>query len=90
MWIRVTQRDIDKGFIFSVTACPVARALKRTFRKEVVTDGICFYFCNFESNKKQPLPNKKQPLPVRATAWISKFDTRKPVKPFAFQIKRPI
>jgi hypothetical protein len=82
MWIRVTQRDIDKGFIFSVRECPVARALKRTFRKEVVTNGICFYFYNFS--------NKKQSLPIKAMTWIRKFDTRKPVKPFAFQIKRPI
>ena len=80
--VTVTQKDIDTGIADNCLECPIARALKRTTRKEwaVWKDNV------FTSNVKA-CNYKQYDLPNKAQRFIEKFDERKPVKPFSFILK---
>jgi len=70
----------DTGY-WAGHCCPIARCLRRatkTGRKDVVVG------CAYAEIK--PL-GVVYPLPARARQFISRFDARKPVKPFSFSVK---
>ena len=84
--ITVTQTDIDKGFPGNCKSCPVARAVRRAFKKGEghvsVLEG-CY-------NGRRALINvgrKEIPAPVSVIKFVKAFDGFDgiPVKPFTLE-----
>ena len=76
--LTVTAHDIKRGVSANVCKCPVARAARRTLRRQVeVCDLLTVNYRRFDA---------KYRLPKRALNFINRFDTGKSVKPFTFKI----
>ena len=76
MRIQVTKRDIDFGFANDTAACPVALALKRRFKTNLVSVGFARAMINTNG----------YPLPESVSQFIREFDARKSVQPFQFTL----
>lgn len=74
--IKVTREDIRNGRRKSTTSCPIANAIKRTFKKK----NVCVGVGDFCIGKKEFLLSK------RAKGFISRFDSYKKVNPFQFSV----
>lgn len=80
--IEVLQKDIDRGGIDADT-CPVAQAVKRALgRRKICVTNSWVYTTRYKSFEK---PIAK--LPLRASRWITYYDTHQVVKPFTFSLK---
>lgn len=77
MKISVIKKDIDCGIPKLEDFCPVALALKRKGVKFVCIDGTVAE----GTYKHHPF---RVDLPRKAKGFITRFDKRKPVKPFSF------
>lgn len=88
--ITVTRRDIDLGEQSSPSACPVARAAKRVFKRQVgVADNLRVVYQRLPWGDRQ----RTFSLPQRAVNFIHKFDelpdeqSRAKLKPFSFKVR---
>lgn len=72
--IHVTSEDIERGQKSSCDFCPGARALKRVTRLPLQVGSLTI-MKNWVSVAKTPRSLQR---------FINRFDTGKPVKPFAF------
>jgi hypothetical protein len=74
MKIKVTQKDIDKAS-FGCNTCPISQAIMRQLNIEYVST---FPISGIKFN------GKIYNAPKSAQRFISKFDNKRPVKPFNF------
>ena len=80
--INVTEEDIQAGIVFDPCNCPVARALRRAFRRKIVSAGEGLLTIG-----KRGKISWYTPSAVRA--FISDFDAGSTVKPFKFELSNP-
>ena len=101
MKIEVTLEDIDRGIQGHCMLCPVALALKRQcpqYKSVTVKSSRVFFWANdfsFSQMEYKPVGDATAELPLEVCEFISKFDLKKEVKPFEFEleieaIKNPI
>ncbi len=92
MKIQVTQKDIDDGFRWSTTGCPVALAIERTIGAEYASVGTTS--CRIALPNTHSWEAKRIDLPYHVGDWIRKFDTRlnnrQECKPFEFELDYPV
>lgn len=84
--IKVTADDIKAGCRFSVANCPVARGLRRAFRRTVTVDGMQWALHRVSRQLGSRDTGPYRDLPKRVKNWIARFDTGKEVKPFSFTV----
>lgn len=77
--IIVTQADIDQGTPRSPDWCPVACALRRTYRDTECSMGVTMLTVKGRSFKHHNL---------RLAKWVERFDSGEAVKPFSFYLSR--
>lgn len=84
--VNVTQEDIDNGEILTSRFCPVALALKRTFKGKVeafvgVREATVIF-------RRFLIPDKKVTInfPSNVRTFIVDFDSEKPVSPVSFLV----
>ena len=84
MRIKVTQKNIDKGYRGSCDTCPLALALKEAIPTarlvSVGTESIGF---TREGQSRWKIIK----LPPQARFFVDDFDAGKPVKPFEFDLR---
>ena len=80
MKISVTAQDIRRGKRAEPCRCPVALALKRTFKRKV---SVTFTSLEFESYRKGK-ESLVRDTPSIVAKFVEAFDDHKPVKPFSF------
>lgn len=78
MIIDVTKRNIKMGEPESCYNCPIARALKREFRKQ--NDAVIVSNSSIWVGDTRYKPTK------RVQTFINKFDSGEAVKPFSFRL----
>jgi len=79
MTIEVTADDINQGTRFNCAGCPVALALSRTLE----------YSCKVGLDNWWPADNyeARHRLPPEAKDWRTRYDRKKPVLPFTFEME---
>lgn len=80
MRIAVTAQDIRRGKRAEPCRCPVALALKRTFKRKVRVTFTSFEFESYRKGTKFVVRD----TPTSVAKFVEAFDDRKPVKPFSF------
>jgi hypothetical protein len=83
--VEVTAEDIRKGVVGSCDACPVAKALRRTFR----TKSATVYYVRSATPRCSVKKLDALPLPLDAAKFAANFDDGKPVSPFSFDLRIP-
>lgn len=78
--INVTQDDIDNGVPDRAHLCPIAKAVNRDTGGRFVSVG---------SKTILTVPGDHQLLPDKAVRFIRRFDNRRRVKPFTFELDLP-
>ena len=79
--INVTQRDIDKGIRRNCEMCPVARAMSRAFKSDVMVDVETW---DFVVGRR-----KRNPLPREVVLFIEDFDNEEPQRsPLTLESRR--
>lgn len=80
--IRVTKRDIERGFMRNENRCPVALAASRAFKKPMsaVPSSIC------EQSASRNKWDKRIKLPESVGDKILRYDQGKGMKPFQFTV----
>jgi hypothetical protein len=82
MIVKVTQEHIDKGQIGSSRSCPIALALKDTFKvKFSQVTGVCLTVGQFPENLVFTIPT-----PPKIMDFIEAFDLELVVEPFEFEL----
>lgn len=78
MKITVTKKDIENGFPASCSSCPIALAIRRATRKNILVGSseIGHPAIGFKDIK----------LPKKVRLFIERFDQDIPVKPFSFTL----
>lgn len=90
--IRVTKKDIEAGQKSDCKKCPIARAARRALHRMVyVAYGEIYSMVLVENlTGKEYYQSSGEvlcELPKRASAFIGRFDSRRPCKPFEFNVK---
>ncbi len=83
MKITVTKEDIRKGKRFDPRACPVYWAIKRS------VSNPSEFFVNRLALRSESCEQEICRFPDSVTEFIDRFDLKKPVKPFSFNLKLP-
>ncbi|MEK6881900.1 MAG: hypothetical protein AABY22_19940 [Nanoarchaeota archaeon] len=81
--IKVSTTHIKNGKINSTRKCPIALAIQETMNISYREASVYDDYINLEIGGTMHFIN----LPKRAIDFIDKFDDRRQVKPFCFQIK---
>ena len=81
MKIEVTQQDIDKGLNNNCFSCPIALAVKRK-----IDTGNVLVYCD-RISVMSTISSYDYKLPKKAQTFIKRFDDRKPVEPFTFEVR---
>lgn len=76
--INVDAECIKKGIRRSACDCPVALAMRKKFKKNVLVGRLTFRFAAFGNNEHK--------LPPKVRAFINEFDNSEPVQPFSFLV----
>lgn len=77
MVVNVTQEDIDLGQHSHCTKCPVALAISRAIKEDLVS--VAYSFCLIGADKYQ--------LPEEVSSFITHFDLSESVLPFSFEFQ---
>jgi len=86
MRIRVTQRDIDEGVQGNSFQCPVARAIKRTFRAAEVLVREIIIVTKAGSRLNRVTPPAVDDFLERYDSSVLEFECP---KPFSFSLNAP-
>lgn len=83
MWIKVTQKDIDRGRLTNPWYCPIARAVRRASRlvsgkRQTISVG----------GSDCSIGRQNYGLPRRARTFVKRFDNGLPVRPLSFPIRK--
>lgn len=86
MWtkIKVTKADIDKGVRCKSRLCPIARAVRKIVKRDVMVEVTGRWI----SLGTDPRDNDAY-VPKSAGTFIANFDDGKKVKPFCFSANIP-
>lgn len=82
--VRVTALDIARGKLGPLN-CPIARALRRTFKARRAYAGSN----ELRIGREWFEDGRYWPPPAKATEFMINFDHRLPVKPFTFMLRLP-
>ena len=93
MKFKITKYDILNGKQGSVSGCPIARSIKRTFkakgvdmrRVSVEVSGVELYVTKVDKHGETK-PIIEAFMPDKGTDFVSKFDSGKVVKPFTLVV----
>jgi hypothetical protein len=85
--ISVTAEDIANGAISDCVACPIALAIGRVIPDAITVDVFTDHADFCDTVKFEPLADAT--LPDSAAEFINRFDNRREVQPFTFQLEVP-
>ena len=81
MNVQVTNKDINEGTRRSCCDCPLAKALKRTLKQNVVVGTADFFYIDEKTGEQKYII-----LPNSAQEFILNFDKGEIVPPFSFNL----
>lgn len=89
MTINVTQKDIDEGIPKNCYDCPVARAIRKALKPDLVAVRERFIHLHLRV-EGSPGSTSKQAFitPPAVRAFIDAFDEEQPVQPFTFELEK--
>lgn len=93
--INVTQEDIDNGEVGNPKSCPVALAVKKVVKADLILVDSIYLTLLWDSKRflffRKAGAEKTRVLPEKAKRFIRNFDafgnSDKYVKPFSFEIE---
>jgi len=82
MLVKVTQEHIDKGTVRDSSSCPIALALKETFKVDfALATQYNLQVGQFPENLIFLVPT-----PIKAINFMDAFDTESSCEPFEFEL----